>query len=430
MWVRKRIEVNPRQLLFGFGQCVVRGDREQITQRIADLWHADESFVCLSVRSGFDLLLHSAAWPAGSEIIMSGLTIPDMPMIVREHGLVPIGVDIELDSMGPQIDQLERAITPNTKAIVVAHLFGGLCDITPILKLARQHDLMVIEDCAQAYVGSSYQGHPEADVSMFSFGPIKTNTALGGAVFRVRDAKYRERLQDEHDNWPVQSRWSFGRRIGKYAMVKLLSTRLVCGTIYRILRMFGKNHDRVASSMARGFAGPHFFRRIRRRPSWPLLSLLHKKLASYDASTAERRSANGQRFAQAIGADQYVLGAKMNRPTFWVLPMLVENPQELVQHLWDAGFDASTHCSLDAISGDDRWVASFILKHIVFFPFHSGMPVEEIDRMANVVRSFGPICPALPVVSEKFDSAEAGTAQIAVEPATALAKSAMIGEVS
>ncbi len=424
MWVRKRIEINAGYLLYGLWRCLLPGDREKSIQRISQLWNTDEAFVCLSVRSGFDLILQCFGWKPGSEIIMSGLTIPDMPRIVRENNMVPVGVDIDLDSMAPDAEQIEQAITPRTRAIVVAHLLGGVCNIDQILEVAKKHGLEVIEDCAQAYIGRRYQGHPLADVSMFSFGPIKTNTALGGAVFRVRDSRRLENLKSAHRRWPTQTHMNFGRRSIKYAFVKLMSTRLACGTIYRLMRFFGSNHDKLASCMARGFAGPRFFERIRRQPSTSLLRLLETKLDTYQEQSAARRKELGEIFVDTVGRNQYVLGSRMNRQTYWVLPMLVDDPQPLVEHLWTKGFDASNNCSLEAICDDV--VAKFILEHIVFLPLHVQMPRSEILRMANEIRKFGPNCPEMDFTSIEHFEDEYRAA--ALSPAVAFSKSAMVGE--
>jgi dTDP-4-amino-4,6-dideoxygalactose transaminase len=390
MWVRKRIEISPGELCRALGYCVAPGNRERTIQAIADRWPQDTAVVCLSVRSGFDLMLHASGWARGSEIIMSGLTIPDMPRIVRENGYVPVGVDVDLRTLGPDIEAIRAALTPQTRAIVVAHLLGGLCELGPVLELAREHGLMVIEDCAQAWTGNRYVGDPRADVSMFSFGPIKTNTALGGGVLVVRQPDLRGTMLRLHDQWKTQSRLTSLRRFAKYAVVKALSTRPVCGAIYRGMKLFGRNHDGVASRMARGFAGPGFFEKIRRQPSLPLLRLLHHKLATYDeARTAQRRD-HGAFLRCALGSGIHVLGSDMQRQTWWVFPLLVCKPDELAQRLWDAGFDASSSCSLHAIFSQEDSAANFILRHIVFLPLHTGMPKSELSRMANIVREAHP----------------------------------------
>ncbi len=237
MWVRKKIEISSRDLLRGLSSCAEgqpASKRQAITDRIARPWADPNSvFVCLSVRSGFDLLLQTSGWEDDSEVIFSGLTIPDMAKITRQHSMLPVGVDIDLKTLEPDLLEIEARITTRTRAIVVAHSFGGLCDLAPVFELARRHNILVIEDCAQAYSGWNYSGDDRADVSMFSFGPIKTNTAPGGAVLMVRRPGMLEQMQAAHANWNLQSRAFFARRCLKYGLVKLISTRPVCGLIYR-----------------------------------------------------------------------------------------------------------------------------------------------------------------------------------------------------
>lgn len=63
---------------------------------------------------------------------------------------------------------------------MLSYVFGVGYDIEPILKLAKKHNLFVVEDLAETFSSNKYNGHPEADVSLFSFGTIKYNTALNG----------------------------------------------------------------------------------------------------------------------------------------------------------------------------------------------------------------------------------------------------------
>ena len=90
---------------------------------------------------------------------------------------------------------LQHALTAQTKAILVAHLFGSRIDLHEIAAFADQHNLMLWEDCAQAYCGPHFRGHPASDVVMFSFGTIKTHTALGGGILVVRDERVRLQME-------------------------------------------------------------------------------------------------------------------------------------------------------------------------------------------------------------------------------------------
>src|SRR3990172_4514359 len=162
MWLRMRFDIGWSDVAYGARTLFARLDRKSLLSEVAACWPEPElMFPCLSVRTGFDLLWRSLDLPAGSEVLMSALTIPDMPRIVRHHQLVPVPVDLNVADMAPDLNVLRRAITPKTRAIVVAHLFGVRLPLDPIIKIAREHNLTIIEDCAQAFEGCHYAGHPD-----------------------------------------------------------------------------------------------------------------------------------------------------------------------------------------------------------------------------------------------------------------------------
>jgi dTDP-4-amino-4,6-dideoxygalactose transaminase len=385
MWIRKKIEIGWLDLAGGLVQCCLPGDRDAVQEAIRRVWNSRDLFTCLSIRSGFDLLLNTLRWEPGSEIIMSGLTIRDMPRIVEQHGLVPIGIDLDPQTLAPSLSDLEQAITPRTKAIVIAHLFGGLCDLDGIAELARRHQLLLIEDCAQAYVGNHDQGDPRADVSMFSFGPIKTNTALAGAIFRVRKLELLAALQANHARWPRQSRWSFAKRIFKYTAIAAASTRWGLRCLVNYFRWRGRDHDQFVAHAARGFAGPGFFQRIRQRPSIPLLRLLLSRLQDFDPGLVVDRQQRGLRILSELAPRFLAPGAKANRPTFWVLTLLVDQPQRLVEELWRQGFDATHRCSMEIVGQQSLPGCQFILDHLVFLPFDPRIPDGELQRLVQCI---------------------------------------------
>ena len=116
---------------------------------------------------------------------MSAINIPDMSYIVKEHGLSIVPLDVSLTTVAPKIENLEHLITERTKLIILAHVYGKRYDLTPFLTVARKYRLPVIEDCAEVFTGLDYTGHPDVDLSMFSFGTIKNNTSFGGAMVKV-----------------------------------------------------------------------------------------------------------------------------------------------------------------------------------------------------------------------------------------------------
>ena len=222
MWVRKRIDIGWSDVGAGILHSLRPFARAAAQDRVERLWSdADDALACLSVRSGFDSLLGALALPHGSEILVSAVTIPDMVRIIREHGLVPVPVDVDIGSMAPKVERMRAGVTPATRAVLVAHLCGGRFPVEPVAELASRHGLLLFEDCAQAFAGAGYRGHPAADVSMFSFGPIKTATSLGGALLRVRDRQLLRRMRSRQAAYPAQSRPYYLRRLLKYAAMKV-----------------------------------------------------------------------------------------------------------------------------------------------------------------------------------------------------------------
>ena len=148
------------------------------------MWPNENVIVGLSVRSIFDLLLSQKGYKSGSEIIMSGITIPDMLKIVKAHDLNVVPVDIIMETLQVDEASVANAITDKTVMVVIAHLFGSRMDMNPVYNaLVDRPDILIIEDCAQAYGGiNEYTMQSKTDLSMFSFGSIKSITALGCAV--------------------------------------------------------------------------------------------------------------------------------------------------------------------------------------------------------------------------------------------------------
>jgi dTDP-4-amino-4,6-dideoxygalactose transaminase len=117
----------------------------------------------------------------GDEVITTPLSAVATTLAIISVGATPVFVDVNLDG---QIDtsQIEAKITPSTKAILPVHLYGNACDITTILKIAKKHNLQVIEDAAQAH-GSSLNEQKLGTFGVlgcFSFYPTKNLGTLGG----------------------------------------------------------------------------------------------------------------------------------------------------------------------------------------------------------------------------------------------------------
>lgn len=148
-----------------------------------------ETSECIALNSGtsaLHLALLAAGVEPGDEVITVPFTFIASVAAVLYAGAHPVLVDIEPRSLTIDPAAIEKAISPRTKAILPVHLYGQPADMDPILDIARRHNLVVIEDAAQAH-GAKYKGRPVGsigDMACFSFYPGKNLGAYGegGAV--------------------------------------------------------------------------------------------------------------------------------------------------------------------------------------------------------------------------------------------------------
>jgi dTDP-4-amino-4,6-dideoxygalactose transaminase len=149
-------------------------------------------------------------FPPGSEVIVPALTFWVVPEMARVAGLKPVFADIDPATFTLCPRALERAITPNTRAVIPTHLYGMACDMAPILELARRHNLKVIEDCAHA-LGATYKGQMVGtlgEASFFSFQAFKPLNTYGGGLAWMRDADLACRVGEfaDREQWPTEKR--------------------------------------------------------------------------------------------------------------------------------------------------------------------------------------------------------------------------------
>lgn len=391
---RKRLDIGWWDVLSGVGSCLM-ADQETAERKLRQAWPGgDAGLACLSVRSGFDALLSVLDLPAGSEVLVSAVTIRDMTRILQAHGLVPVPIDLDIQRLAVRPESMERAVTPRTRAILVAHLFGSRMPLEPVLRFAREHGLVVLNDCAQAYAAPEDLRSPEADVSMFSFGTIKTATVLGGGILCFRDPQLLEAVRRHQSQWPVRSRWHFLSRLLKYSLLILLSYRPIYSLFIGLCRGLGIDHDRLIGERVRGFPGDDLLRQIRHRPSAALLALLARRIRTFDPATIVRRTA-----AARIAIDQMPAirrpGSQAPDHTHWVFPILHEQPEELQQSLWKKGFDATrgatSLCVVDP--PEDRpdlepVEARQAFQRLLYLPVYAGLSRRCIERLATAVRAF------------------------------------------
>jgi perosamine synthetase len=144
-----------------------------------------------------DVAIAALGLGPGDEVILPTFTIISCAAAIVRAGATPVLVDCEPDTWNTTAERIAARITRQTKAIMIVHIYGLPVDMDPVLALARQHGLKIIEDAAETH-GQTYRGRPcgsFGDISTFSFYPNKLVTTGEGGMVLADDAVLAERCR-------------------------------------------------------------------------------------------------------------------------------------------------------------------------------------------------------------------------------------------
>jgi perosamine synthetase len=394
---RHRLDIRFRDFASALVACAWARNAERLTIELEAAWSPGaQGLACRSVRSGFHLLLSELDHPAGSEVLVSAVTHPDMVRILEGHGLVAVPVDLDLATLAPRLELAEKLVTERTRAILVAHLFGGRVDMAPVAAFARHHRLLLWEDCAQAFTSPDDPGDSRADVSMYSFGALKTCTALGGALLEVRSKSLLERMRRTQARWQPQQRRAYLAVVLKFLAFRLATLPFAYGLLARVNRAFGRDFDRLVNSSVRAFRGGELLPQLELKPSAPLVAMLAYRLRTFDGARLRRRAAAGQSLAAGITsqfADHLVLpGHRMEPHTHWLFPVVSSQPDQLIQACRRAGIDAARGASSVSVVApppgrpeSEATAAGRMMRGLVFLPAYPELSRRSLARLVTAI---------------------------------------------
>lgn len=173
---------------------------------------------CIGVANGLDALylsLKAMKLEKSSEIIVPSNTYIATILSIVQNGLKPILVEPDINTYNIDPDLIEQSITPKTKAIMVVHLYGKVCEMDRISAIAKKHNLIIIEDCAQSH-GAKFKGEISGsfgDFAAHSFYPTKNLGALGDAGAITTNNKEHEILLRTLRNYGSEVRY-YNKEIG------------------------------------------------------------------------------------------------------------------------------------------------------------------------------------------------------------------------
>lgn len=202
------------------GQFILGDEVTAFEEEFAAYCDARFGIALNSGTSALHLALLAANIGPGDEVITVPFTFVATVAAIRYTGARPIFVDIEPASYTMNVDQIEGAITTQTKAILPVHLYGQPAHMGPILEIARRHGLVVIEDAAQAH-GAEYEGRRVGaigDLGCYSFYPGKNLGAYGeGGMVTTNNPDYANTIRMLRD-WGQERRYEHSLKGYNYRM--------------------------------------------------------------------------------------------------------------------------------------------------------------------------------------------------------------------
>ena len=180
-----------------------------------------------SCTASLDMAAMLADIQPGDEVIMPSYTFVSTANAFVLRGGVPVFVDIRPDTLNIDETLIEAAITPRTKAIVPVHYAGVACEMDTIMNIAKRHDLLVIEDAAQAVMSTYKNEHlgTIGHLGAYSFHETKNIISGEGGALLVNDTRFAERAEIIREKGTNRSQF-FRGQIDKYTWVDIGSSYL------------------------------------------------------------------------------------------------------------------------------------------------------------------------------------------------------------
>ena len=304
----------------------------------------------------------------GDEVIMPSYTFVSTANAFALRGGVPVFVDVRPDTLNIDERLIAAAVTPRTKAIAVVHYAGVACEMDPILELAREHALFVVEDAAQALL-ATYKGRnlgTLGQLGTISFHETKNVISGEGGALLVNDPALSERAEIIREKGTNRSRFLRGE-VDKYTWVDLGSSFLPSELVAAFLHaQLGRADDLIA----------------RRRAIW----------RRYYSGLQDVAAAGHVELPRADYEDR-----EPNGHLFHVLTDSLRTRSALAAHLKGHDVLAVSHyVPLHSSPGGLKWgrtgstmaVTDYAGERLLRLPIYFGITDGEVDFVIDTIRQF------------------------------------------
>lgn len=374
---------------------LMEGDKIGAFERaFAKFIGAAEAIAIPSGRAGLKFILEGLRLEPGAEIIVPAYTYPIVPFVIKALGFPLKFVDIELTSLGLDAEKLDQAVSKNTKAIIVTHLFGVPCDIRKILSMAKSKNIEVIEDCAHscgAEVGGTKAG-AFGRAAYFSFETSKCINTLGGGMITTPDTELATRIRAFRDEESQGAESLLVKRLLKSSFEAVVTYpplfTFFVSPVLRLASVMKGSKD----VMGTGYVGSD----ITLKGRMGRYSNYQAHLGLEQLNDLVR--INGERTQNAMMLMEALEGHAMchrplspeDRPNYLLFSVLVPQMEEVALRLLKMGVDTKRYymrnCG-DIYGADDNFPnAARAEREVLHLPSYPGLSKADIEEIADKVK--------------------------------------------
>jgi len=347
-------------------------------------------------RTAIYLALKSQDIPRGSEIIMPPITIKGILDVVLDLGLIPVFVDIDLDTLCFDCNKIEGSITSKTKAILITYLFGIVPDLDRMIDICKKSDIFIIEDFSQCLNGkyNNQKVGSFGDVGVYSASSIKTLDTYGGGLLVCDNENLHNKLNCFQSEFQSPSRLILINKIITDLIRNIATTRIV---FHFIVFPLIKLSSRVNPGSAMKHTGERGQEMIKSLPKhWferytSFQANLGFKYLSLIQASDETRVKNVANLKSNMSLVKFPKGVLNTTNVYWQLVAFFKDPLTMQKSMHRSGVDTSTTSleNISSLSGypynGDTPNADYLYNKGLFIPAFPGLSSKDLQRISSVV---------------------------------------------
>lgn len=374
----------------------------EITATLSSFFHGALVSLTSSGRQATFDVLRAHGVKAGDEVIIQAFTCIAVPEPILWTGATPIYADITPGTYNIDPEDVRAKITDKTKALIVQHTFGIPAQIEELQRIAKEHSLLLIEDCAHG-LGGTHKGKPLGtfgDVAILSFGRDKVISSVYGGAVVSKNQPFIHRIQQYAKGRPLPPATWVIQQLLHPLLFSLITPTYFMGGVGKVLlvalQKIGLLSKAVATQERVGRRPAH----IGYRFSPALGHLLRLQVRELRRFTERRQQIVGQYMQALVGVVPLPDIPKESAPAWLRFPLQIRDPKKmhrearreemLLGDWYDAPLVPGT-CSIEAFhyTAGSCPNAEKAARHVINLPTYPLLTDAQVNRVIEFVKMYG-----------------------------------------